>query len=174
MKCPFCADPGTQVTDTRENDDGDVVRRRRRCLACDRRFTTYERIELKLPWIVKRNGNRVEFSHDKLAASLKLALRKRPVTIEAVDAAIDRIRARLLALGKAEVPSAQIGELVMTELKQLDKVAYIRFASVYRNFADVDEFSELVREVQPRHRRGRADKSTSDDGSDPSDEFQQH
>ncbi len=158
MKCPFCADPGTQVTDTRENDDGDVVRRRRRCPACDRRFTTYERIELKLPWIVKRNGSRVEFSHDKLAASLKLALRKRPVTIEAIEAAIERIKAQLLSLGEAEIPSVHIGELVMKELKQLDKVAYIRFASVYRNFADVGEFSELVREVQPRSRRPRADK----------------
>ncbi|TMW74431.1 transcriptional repressor NrdR, partial [Thauera sp. UPWRP] len=93
MKCPFCADPNTQVTDTRENEDGDVVRRRRRCVKCDKRFTTYERIDLKMPHIVKRNGNRTEFDHAKLAGSMKLALRKRPVTIEAIDAAVDRIEA---------------------------------------------------------------------------------
>ncbi len=155
MKCPFCDDPNTQVTDTRENEDGDVVRRRRRCLNCDKRFTTYERIDLKMPHIVKRNGNRTEFDHAKLAASMTLALRKRPVTVEAVDSAIARIEAKLLSLGEPEVPSERLGELVMRELKRLDKVAYIRFASVYRNFADVDEFSEVIREVQARPRRGR-------------------
>jgi transcriptional repressor NrdR len=155
MKCPFCGDPNTQVTDTRENDDGDVVRRRRRCVHCDKRFTTYERLELKLPHIVKRNGNRTEYSHDKLVASMELALRKRPVTTEALEAAVDRIEARLMAVGETEINSAQVGELVMKELKKLDKVAYIRYASVYRNFADIDEFSSLVREVQvePRPRR---------------------
>ena len=162
MKCPFCADPNTQVTDTRENEDGDVVRRRRRCVKCDTRFTTYERIDLKMPHIVKRNGNRTEFDHNKLAGSLKLALRKRPVTIEAIDAAVDRIEARLLSLGEPEIPSAQIGELVMKELKKLDKVAYIRFASVYRNFTDVDEFSEVIREVQTRPRRNKAEKPGQD------------
>ncbi|HRP96737.1 MAG TPA: transcriptional regulator NrdR [Rhodocyclaceae bacterium] len=161
MKCPFCGDPNTQVTDTRENEEGDVVRRRRRCVACDKRFTTYERIDLKMPHIVKRNGNRTEFDHDKLAASLKLALRKRPVTVEAVDAAIARIEAKLLSLGDSEVPSSKLGELVMRELKTLDKVAYIRFASVYRNFADVDEFSEVIREVQARPKRGRSSKKTA-------------
>lgn len=157
MKCPFCGDPNTQVADTRENEDGDVVRRRRRCANCDKRFTTYERIDLKMPHIVKRNGNRTEFDHAKLSGSMKLALRKRPVTIEAIDAAVDRIEARLLSLGEQEVPSEKIGQLVMKELKELDKVAYIRFASVYRNFADVDEFSEVIREVQPRPRRPRND-----------------
>ncbi|THF60711.1 transcriptional regulator NrdR [Pseudothauera rhizosphaerae] len=158
MKCPFCGDPNTQVTDTRENEDGDVVRRRRRCVKCDKRFTTYERIDLKMPHIVKRNGNRTEYDHAKLAGSLKLALRKRPVTTEALEAAVDRIEARLLSLGEPEIPSERLGELVMKELKKLDKVAYIRFASVYRNFADVDEFSEVVREVQarPRRRKGQA------------------
>ncbi|THF62336.1 transcriptional repressor NrdR [Pseudothauera nasutitermitis] len=155
MKCPFCGDPNTQVTDTRENEDGDVVRRRRRCPKCDKRFTTYERIDLKMPHIVKRNGNRSEFDHNKLAGSMQLALRKRPVTTEAVEAAVDRIEARLLSLGEPEIPSQQLGELVMKELKKLDKVAYIRFASVYRNFADVDEFSDVIREVQARPRRGR-------------------
>ncbi len=162
MKCPFCGDANTQVTDTRENDDGDVVRRRRRCTNCDKRFTTYERIDLKMPHIVKRNGNRSEFDHAKLSGSMKLALRKRPVTTEALEAAVDRIEARLLAMGEPEVPSSRIGELVMKELKKLDKVAYIRFASVYRNFADVDEFAEVVREVQTRPKRGRAGSGTPD------------
>ncbi|WP_332669795.1 transcriptional regulator NrdR [Aromatoleum sp.] len=158
MKCPFCGDPNTQVTDTRENEGGEVVRRRRRCAKCDKRFTTYERIDLKMPVIVKRNGLRSEFDHEKLAGSMKLALRKRPVTLEALEAAVDRIEAKLLALGEQEVPSEKVGELVMRELKNLDKVAYIRFASVYRNFADVDEFSEVVREVKARPKRNRGDE----------------
>lgn len=158
MKCPFCGDPNTQVTDTRENEDGDVVRRRRRCVACDKRFTTYERIDLKMPHIVKRNGNRSDFDHAKLSGSMKLALRKRPVASEAVEAAIGRIEARLLSMGESEVASEKVGELVMRELKKLDKVAYIRFASVYRNFADVDEFSEVIREVQARPRRPRGSR----------------
>lgn len=162
MKCPFCSDPNTQVTDTRENEESDVVRRRRRCVHCDKRFTTYERIDLKMPHIVKRNGNRSEFDHNKLAGSMALALRKRPVTVEAVDAAIGRIEARLLALGVAEIQSEKIGELVMRELKKLDKVAYIRFASVYRNFADVDEFSEVIREVKARPRRARSNKQSEE------------
>lgn len=155
MKCPFCSDPNTQVTDTRENEEGDVVRRRRRCVSCDKRFTTYERIDLKMPHIVKRNGNRTEFDHDKLSGSMKLALRKRPVTVEAIDGAIGQIEAKLLSMGEPEIASEKVGELVMRELKKLDKVAYIRFASVYRNFADVDEFSEVIREVQTRPKRGR-------------------
>ena len=161
MKCPFCGDPNTQVTDTRENEEGDVVRRRRRCPACDKRFTTYERIDLKMPHVVKRNGNRTEFDHAKLAASLKLALRKRPVALEDVEAAITRIESRLLSLGEAEIPSERLGELVMRELKNLDKVAYIRFASVYRNFADVDEFSEVIRELQTRPRKRSPNKPKS-------------
>lgn len=157
MKCPFCGDPNTQVTDTRENEGGEVVRRRRRCAKCDKRFTTYERIDLKMPAIIKRNGLRSEFDHEKLAGSMKLALRKRPVTLEALEAAVDRIEAKLLALGEQEVPTEKVGELVMRELKSLDKVAYIRFASVYRNFADVDEFSEVIREVKARPKRSRGD-----------------
>ena len=148
MKCPYCADPNTQVVDTRENEDGDTVRRRRRCLACDKRFTTYERVELQLPHLVKKNGSRVEYDRDKILASMMLALRKRPVATESVDAAIDRIEEKLVTLGEREVPSDKIGELVMRELKRLDKIAYIRFASVYRNFADVEEFSDAIREVK--------------------------
>ncbi|MBI4755459.1 MAG: transcriptional repressor NrdR [Betaproteobacteria bacterium] len=156
MKCPFCGDRDTQVVDTRENEDGDIVRRRRRCPRCEKRFTTFERVELKLPQIVKRDGSRVDFDRDKLKASMTLALRKRPVPMEAVEAAIGQIEERLLTLGGREVPSVQVGELVMRELRKLDKIAYVRFASVYRNFADVDEFSEVVREVRgPRPPRSR-------------------
>jgi transcriptional repressor NrdR len=154
VKCPYCGDDNTQVVDTRENEDGDTVRRRRRCLACDKRFTTYERIELQLPLVVKKNGSRVDFDRDKVKSSMSLALRKRPVTTESLDAAIDRIEERLVTLGEREVASDRIGELVMRELKKLDKIAYIRFASVYRNFEDLDEFSDAIREVKkPRLRR---------------------
>lgn len=152
MKCPFCGTPSTQVTDTRENDEGNVVRRRRRCLHCDKRFTTYERIELKMPQVVKKNGSRSEFEREKVLASMKLALRKRPVTVENVDAALERIESKLLALGEREIASERIGELVMRELRKLDKVAYIRFASVYRNFEDAEEFSEVIRELSPHQR----------------------
>ncbi len=153
MRCPFCDHPDTQVIETRASDEGDSIRRRRRCLNCDKRFTTYERIELSLPAVVKKNGVRVEFDRRKLRASMTLALRKRPVNAEAVDAAIHRIEEKLLGLGLREVPSERIGELVMRELKRLDKIAYVRFASVYRNFEDVDEFAEAVLEVRARKRK---------------------
>jgi len=148
MKCPYCGDENTQVVDTRENEDGDTVRRRRRCMSCDKRFTTYERVELQLPLVVKKNGSRTEYDRDKLKASMMLALRKRPVTTESVDGALDRIEERLVSLGEREVPTDRVGELVMRELKKLDKVAYIRFASVYRNFEDVQEFSDAILEVK--------------------------
>ena len=149
MKCPFCGADETAVADTRLNDEGDVVRRRRRCNACDKRFTTYERAELRLPQVIKKNGLRTEYSREKLRASLELALRKRPVSIESVDAAVADIEEKLLSAGEREVTTQQLGELVMRELKKLDKVAYIRFASVYRNFEDVDAFSRAIREVSP-------------------------
>ena len=157
MKCPFCAAEDTTVADTRINDDGDIVRRRRRCLTCDKRFSTYERAEIRLPQVVKKNGSRVDFERQTLSASLWLSLRKRPVTVEAVDAATARIEEKLLTLGEREIPSEKIGEMVMRELKKLDKVAYVRFASVYRNFEDIDEFSDLIREVsRPLQRRSRS------------------
>ena len=154
MKCPFCGAAETTVADTRINDDGDIVRRRRRCLSCDKRFSTYERAEIRLPQVVKKNGSRVDFDRDKLSSSVWLALRKRPVTVETVDAALARIEEKLLTLGEREIPSEKVGEMVMRELKKIDKVAYVRFASVYRNFEDVDEFSDIIREVShpsPRH-----------------------
>ena len=153
MKCPFCHHADTQVIDSRASDEGAVIRRRRRCLQCDKRFTTYERVELAMPTLIKRGGIRAEYDRDKLRASMLLALRKRPVPREAVDEAISRIEEKLLSSAQREVKSEKIGELVMRELKRLDKVAYIRFASVYRSFEDVDEFAEVVREVRPARRR---------------------
>ena len=153
MKCPFCSAEDTAVADTRLNEEGDVVRRRRKCNRCDKRFTTYERAEIQLPQVVKKNGLRTEFSRDKLRASLELALRKRPVSMASVDAAVDAIEEMLLTAGEREVSTQQLGELVMRELKKLDKVAYIRFASVYRNFEDVDAFSRAIREVSPTSRK---------------------
>jgi transcriptional repressor NrdR len=147
MRCPYCSHQETQVAETRESDEGDVVRRRRRCQKCDKRFTTYERAEIALPAVVKKDGARVEFDPAKLRGSMMLALRKRPVSMEQVDAAIDRIQDKLLATAARELPSARLGELVMRELKRMDKVAYVRFASVYRSFEDVDEFRQLIRDI---------------------------
>jgi len=147
MRCPFCSHDDTQVVETRESDEGDVVRRRRRCLECEKRFTTYERSEIALPAVVKKDGARVEFDATKIRASMLLALRKRPVSVEQVDAALERIQDKLLASGAREVPSARMGELVMRELKRIDKVAYVRFASVYREFEDVDAFRQLIRDI---------------------------
>ena len=147
MRCPYCSHDETQVVETRESDEGDVIRRHRRCLKCDKRFTTYERTEIALPAVVKKDGARAEFDPAKLRGSMMLALRKRPVSVEQVDAAIERIHDKLLATGARELPSARLGELVMRELKRIDKVAYVRFASVYRSFEDVDAFRQLIRDI---------------------------
>ncbi|MFT6590921.1 MAG: transcriptional repressor NrdR [Rhodoferax sp.] len=147
MKCPFCSHSETQVVETRISEDGDSIRRRRQCASCEKRFTTYERPDVSFPAIVKKDGRRIEYECSKLLASMKLALRKRPVGTEQVDSAVERIEERLLNLGVRELPSSRLGELVMLELKKLDKVAYVRFASVYRNFEDIDEFKALVDEV---------------------------
>ena len=147
MRCPYCGHEDTQVVETRESDEGDAVRRRRRCHHCDKRFTTYERAELAMPAVVKKNGHRTEFDREKLRASMTLALRKRSVSVDLIDAAIARIEDKLFASGATEVSTTRIGELVMRELKRLDKVAYVRFASVYREFEDVDEFSRLIKEI---------------------------
>ncbi|MDP3122677.1 transcriptional regulator NrdR [Polynucleobacter sp.] len=148
MRCPFCHGEDTQVMDTRVSDEGDTTRRRRRCTSCDKRFTTYERAELTFPAIVKKNGSRVDYSHDKLASSIKLALRKRPVSSDLVDEAIASIEEKLVATGEKEIASDRVGELVMRELKRLDKVAYIRFASVYRSFADIESFESALKELK--------------------------
>jgi len=147
MKCPFCGHLETQVVETRMSEDGDSIRRRRQCGACEKRYTTYERPDVSYPNVVKKDGRRTEFQHSKLVSSMALALRKRPVSTEQLDNAVKRIEEKLMSLGAREVPSTRLGELVMRELKKLDKVAYIRFASVYRSFEDIDEFKSLVDEV---------------------------
>ena len=154
MRCPFCSSEDTQVVDTRSNPDTNVIRRRRKCPKCDKRFTTYERVELRMPRLVKKGGGRSDFDRDKLVGSMMLALRKRPVATEDVDAAVDRIEEKLRALGEREVPTSRVGDLVMRELAKLDKIAYIRFASVYRSFETPDDFREAVQEVaKPRKRK---------------------
>ena len=148
MKCPFCSNSETQVVETRVAEDGGFIRRRRQCAACEKRFTTYERPDVTFPAVVKKDGRRIDYDRAKLQGSMNLALRKRPVSTEQVDSAVERIEEKLLNLGAREIPSARLGELVMRELRKLDKVAYVRFASVYRSFADIDEFKTLVDEVR--------------------------
>ncbi|KQT41783.1 MULTISPECIES: transcriptional regulator NrdR [unclassified Methylophilus] len=147
MKCPFCGADDTQVVDSRLNEEGNSIRRRRRCQVCDKRFTTYETAELHLPQVVKENGTREEFKREKLRVSFTRALHKRPVPTEYVDKALDRIVQKILGLGAREVPARLLGETVMQELKQMDQVAYIRFASVYRSFSDVDDFHNAIRDL---------------------------
>ena len=157
MRCPFCGAQDTKVIDSRLFGEGDRVRRRRECVACRERFTTYESAELNLPKVIKQDGSRVEFDEEKLASGMARALEKRPVSAEQVDDALNHIRRRLLATGDREVPSRQIGEWVMAELRALDQVAYVRFASVYRKFEDVNAFREeierLEKEPLPEARR---------------------
>ncbi len=148
MKCPFCNTEDTQVVDSRVNEEGTSVRRRRRCTSCLNRFTTYETVELRMPQIIKHNGTRTEFDRSRLHTGFMRALHKRPVSAERVDEAIDRVTQKLLSLGEREVPSRLIGEMVMKELYKMDKVAYIRFASVYRSFQDVEDFRDAIEEVQ--------------------------
>jgi transcriptional repressor NrdR len=148
MKCPFCGSDDTQVIDSRVSEPGDSIRRRRRCAACQKRFTTYETVELRLPQVVKSNGTRSDFDVNRIRVGFQRALHKRPVPTEYVDAAIDRIVQQVLALGEREIPSRQIGEMVMQELYKLDKVGYIRFASVYRSFQDVSDFRDALKEVE--------------------------
>jgi len=144
MRCPFCGESDTQVVDSRASDDGSSIRRRRRCAACDRRFSTVETSELRLPQVVKGNGQRQEFDRDKLRTAFSRALHKRPVPAELVDAAIAEVVQQVLASGEREIASRDIGERVMQALHRLDKVAYVRFASVYRSFKDVNDFRQAI------------------------------
>ena len=148
MKCPFCNSPDTQVIDSRVSDDGDSIRRRRKCAACNKRFTTYETVELRMPQVVKQDGSRAEFDLDKLRTGFLRALHKRPVPTQLVDEAIATVTQDVLSLGEREIESRRIGEMVMRELRRLDQVAYIRFASVYRSFEGVDDFQDAIQEVQ--------------------------
>ena len=148
MKCPYCKAEDTAVIDSRESEDGDSVRRRRQCETCEKRFTTYERVELSMPMVVKSSGNRVPYDREKVRTGFMRALHKRPVPTEYVEQAINRIEQRVLAFGEREVASRVIGEMVMRELKKMDDVAYIRFASVYEDFQRVDDFRDAILEVK--------------------------
>ena len=148
MHCPFCSENDTKVIGSRLVADGHQVRRRRQCLACSERFTTFETAELVMPRVIKSNGNREPFNEDKMVGGLQRALEKRPVSADAVDVAISMIKSQLRATGEREVPSEMIGNLVMDQLKELDKVAYIRFASVYRSFEDIREFGEEIARLE--------------------------
>jgi transcriptional repressor NrdR len=144
MRCPFCASDDTRVVDTRLADNGETIRRRRECTSCRERFTTFERAELRMPQVTKSDGRREAFVEDKLRAGIYRALEKRPVETEAVEAMVQRVIRAILVSGEREIQSKRIGELVMEQLGDLDQVAYVRFASVYRSFQDVDAFSAEV------------------------------
>jgi len=148
MHCPFCSENDTKVIDSRLVADGHQVRRRRQCLACSERFTTFESAELVMPKVIKSNGNREPFDEDKMVGGIQRALEKRPVSADSIELAISMIKSPLRATGEREVPSEMIGNLVMDQLKELDKVAYIRFASVYRSFEDIREFGEEIARLE--------------------------
>ncbi|WP_045226500.1 transcriptional regulator NrdR [Methyloterricola oryzae] len=164
MRCPFCGAQDTRVIDSRLSQEGDQVRRRRECSECRERFTTYESAELNLPRVVKSNGSREPFREEKLRAGMLRALEKRPVGSDRIEAAINHIKKRLLARGEREVPSRLLGENVMHELAALDDVAYVRFASVYRSFQDVNEFREVIEHLERQ--------PSADDTKDQTDLFE--
>nr|MBI3612967.1 transcriptional repressor NrdR [Nitrospirota bacterium] len=145
MKCPFCDDIEDKVVDSRMAREGEVIRRRRECLACKRRYTTYERVEESLPVVVKKDGRREPFDRGKILAGLKKACEKRPISTATIEAVADRIEKRIQEMGETELPSTVVGEEVMRELHQLDQVAYVRFASVYREFKDIDQFMDELK-----------------------------
>ena len=144
MRCPFCGSPDSQVKDSRPSEDGAAIRRRRLCPECGGRFTTFERVQLRELTIVKRSGRRAPFDRDKLARSISMALRKRPVEPERIERMISSIVRQLESMGETELPSSAVGELVMTQLKALDDVAYVRYASVYRDFRETQDFAQFL------------------------------
>ena len=148
MHCPFCQHEDTRVIDSRETDDGTTIRRRRECEACGERFNTFETAELKLPWLVKSDGRREAFDERKLRTGFERALQKRPVSGEQIDAAVGGVIHALRMSGEREIPSRKVGVFVMDELRKLDQVAYVRFASVYRKFADVADFREEIERLE--------------------------
>lgn len=158
MRCPFCFADDTRVIDSRLADDGDAVRRRRECVSCEGRFTTFEHAELRLPQIIKSDGRREPFNEDKLRAGLQRALEKRPVDAGQVDGVVAFVRRALLASGEREIISRQIGEWVMEQLRGLDKVAYVRFASVYRSFQDLNAFREAMERLEEDGEHANASK----------------
>jgi len=153
MYCPFCQAVDTKVIDSRLIREGNQTRRRRECEACKERFTTYETAELSLPRIIKRDGRRAPFSEDKLRAGILRALEKRPVSVEKIESALSRILRKSMTCGEREIPSEQIGQMVMDELQQLDQVAYVRFASVYRSFEDIEEFRKEISKLTRNAKR---------------------
>jgi transcriptional repressor NrdR len=164
MRCPYCHGPENKVLDSRESHEGAVTRRRRECLGCKRRFTTYERVEELMPLVVKKDGRREPFDREKLLVGLKKAVEKRPVSIDQLEDLVGAVEARLQELGEKEIVSSAVGEDVMRRLRELDEVAYVRFASVYRSFRDIAEFMTELKDLlddptrPPARKRDRAGK----------------
>ncbi len=152
MKCPFCDELEDKVVDSRMAKEGEVIRRRRECLGCKRRYTTYERVDEILPVVVKKDGRRESFDRSKILAGLKKACEKRPISTATIEAVTDRIEKRIQELGETEIESRIVGEELMKELHQLDQVAYVRFASVYREFKDIDQFMDELRTLAQQRR----------------------
>lgn len=152
MKCPFCDELEDKVVDSRMAKEGEVIRRRRECLGCKRRYTTYERVEEILPVVVKKDGRRESFDRTKILAGLKKACEKRPISTTTIEAVTDRIEKRVQEMGETEIESRIVGEELMKELHQLDQVAYVRFASVYREFKDIDQFMDELRTLTQQRR----------------------
>ncbi len=148
MRCPFCGNNDTQVKDSRPTEDSAAIRRRRACPSCGARFTTFERVQLRELTVVKKNGKRAPFERDKLARSMQVALRKRPVEAERVERVVNSIVRRLESMGESDIPSDLVGQMVMDALGSLDSVAYVRFASVYRNFREAKDFEDFVEQIQ--------------------------
>ena len=147
MKCPFCDDLEDKVVDSRMAKEGEMIRRRRECLSCKRRYTTYERIEESLPMVVKKDGRREPFDRTKILSGLKKACEKRPISVATIEAVTDRIEKRIQEMGETEIPSREVGEQIMKELHNLDQVAYVRFAYVYREFKDIDQFMDELKSL---------------------------
>ena len=152
MKCPFCDELEDKVVDSRMAKEGEVIRRRRECLGCKRRYTTYERVEEILPVVVKKDGRRESFDRTKILSGLKKACEKRPISTATIEAVTDRIEKRIQEMGESEIESRIVGEEVMKELHQLDQVAYVRFASVYRDFKDIDQFMDELKSLAQQRR----------------------
>lgn len=168
MRCPFCQDTENKVIDSRESHEGSVIRRRRECLQCKRRFTTYERVEELYPLIVKKDGRREAFDREKIVSGLKKACEKRPVSADQVEQTVEDIERLLQGMGEKEVASSVIGEEVMRRLRVLDEVAYVRFASVYRSFRDIAEFMNELQELADQSKEGRPNKPQTGKGGQPS------
>ena len=152
MKCPFCDDVEDKVVDSRMAKEGEVIRRRRECLSCKRRYTTYERVEETMPAVVKKDGRREPFDRSKIVSGLKKACEKRPISTATIETVTDRIEKRIQDMGETEIESTAVGEEVMKELSQLDQVAYVRFASVYREFKDIDQFMDEIKALAQQRR----------------------